>query len=117
MSWDKLSCCRAMRRTMTCGVCGVTARLAGAFCLRCEFGVDCNDVSGWREFFLCLCLPPSEVKLWSAPSVVQYFLFRRWGKYSLRFSLFCGFENTGQSLQSDCLLVADLTERACRLRM
>jgi hypothetical protein len=26
---------------MTCGVCGVTARLAGVFCRQCEFGVAC----------------------------------------------------------------------------
>jgi hypothetical protein len=27
----------------------VTIRLAGVFCLRCEFGVECDDVFGWRE--------------------------------------------------------------------
>jgi hypothetical protein len=29
---------------------------------------------------LCLCLPPSEVKLWFAPSEVHYFLFHLRGK-------------------------------------
>jgi hypothetical protein len=42
-------CCLALRRTMTCGVCGVTARLAGVFCLRWEFGVECADVFGWGD--------------------------------------------------------------------
>jgi hypothetical protein len=51
MSWDKLCFCRALRRTMTCGVCGVTARLAGGFCLRCEFGVECDDVFGLGEIY------------------------------------------------------------------
>jgi hypothetical protein len=32
-----------------------------------------------EKFGLRLCLPPSEVKLWFAPSEVQYFLFRWWG--------------------------------------
>jgi hypothetical protein len=49
ISWDKLCCCLALRPTMTCGVCGVTARLAGVFCLRWEFGVECGDVFGWGD--------------------------------------------------------------------
>jgi hypothetical protein len=46
MSWDKLWCCPALRRTITCGVGGVTARLAGVCCLRWEFGVEYDDVVG-----------------------------------------------------------------------
>jgi hypothetical protein len=46
--WDKF-CCLALRYTMTWDVCGVTIRLRGVFCLRCEFGVDCDDEMGWRE--------------------------------------------------------------------
>jgi uncharacterized membrane protein len=49
ISCDKLCCCPALRRTVTCGVCGVTARLAGVFCLRWEFGVECIDVFGWGD--------------------------------------------------------------------
>jgi hypothetical protein len=36
---------------MTCGVCGVTERLSGVFCLRWEFGVECDDVFGWGDIF------------------------------------------------------------------
>jgi hypothetical protein len=41
--------CLALRRTMAWDVCGVTICLAGVCCLRCEFGVDCDDEMGWRE--------------------------------------------------------------------
>jgi hypothetical protein len=34
---------------MTCGVCGVTIRLTGVFCLQCEFGVDCDGKMCWRD--------------------------------------------------------------------
>jgi hypothetical protein len=48
ISWDKF-CCLALRRTMTWGVWGVTIYLTGVFCLRCEFGVDCDGEMSWRE--------------------------------------------------------------------
>jgi hypothetical protein len=41
-----------------------------------------------EKFVLCLCLPPSEVKLWFAPSEVHYFIFSRWG-VSIVFDLRC----------------------------
>jgi hypothetical protein len=47
MSWDKLCCCPALHRTITCGVGGVTACLGGVCYLRWEFGVECDDVVGW----------------------------------------------------------------------
>jgi hypothetical protein len=49
ISWDKLCCCLALSRTITCGFCGMTARLAGVFCLLWEFGVECADVLGWGD--------------------------------------------------------------------
>jgi hypothetical protein len=34
---------------MPCGACGVTARLAGVFCLRLELVFACYDVFGWGD--------------------------------------------------------------------
>jgi hypothetical protein len=42
---------------MTCGVCGVTARMAGVFRLQCEFGVKCDDVLGWGD--ICCAFVPA----------------------------------------------------------
>jgi hypothetical protein len=56
ISWDKF-CCLALRRIMTLDVCGVTIGLTGVFCLRCEFGVDCDDKMGWRE--ICYVFVPA----------------------------------------------------------
>jgi hypothetical protein len=48
MSWDKF-CCLALRHTIPWGVCGVTIRLWGVSCLRCELGVECGDINFWRD--------------------------------------------------------------------
>jgi hypothetical protein len=91
---------------------------------RCFFVFDGNLVLSvllclaGETFVVRLCLPPSKVKLWFAPSEVHYRPFRRLGGgHNSRF-LSCGaFENIGQAFQSYILFVADLTKRACRLRM
>jgi hypothetical protein len=103
---------------MTLYVYGVTICLTGVFA--CDVNLVLIVMKRWvgEKFALCLCLPPSEVKPWFAPSEVHYFLFRPGGgKCVFRLTLFCGFENTGQSLQSDCLFAADLIKWARRLRV
>jgi hypothetical protein len=86
----------------------VTIRLEGVFACDVNLVLILMMCLAGEKFVLLLCLPLSEVKLWFAFSEVQYCLFRR---------LFCAFENTGQSLQIDCLFVADLTKRARQLWM
>jgi hypothetical protein len=48
MAWDKF-CCLELRRTMPWCVWGVTIRLRGVCCLRCELGVECGDIMFWRD--------------------------------------------------------------------
>jgi hypothetical protein len=64
---------------MTCAVCGVTARLAGVFVFDGNLVLSVLMCLAGETFVVHLCLPPSEVKLWFAPSEVQYFPLRRWG--------------------------------------
>jgi hypothetical protein len=79
MSWDKLCCCPGLRRTTTCGVCGVTARLAGVFACDENLVLSVVLCVAGETIVVQLCLPTLEVKLCFVPSEVQHLPLRRWG--------------------------------------
>jgi hypothetical protein len=70
---------------MTCGVSGVTARLAGVFCLRWDLVLSVLLCFAGETFDVRLYLTPSEVKLRFAPSEVHYCLLFRWEEPQLSF--------------------------------
>jgi hypothetical protein len=64
---------------MTCSVCGVTACLAGVFVFDGNLVLSVLMCSAGETFVVRLCVSPSEVELWFAPSEVHYCPLGRWG--------------------------------------
>jgi hypothetical protein len=94
---DKLYCWPALRLTITCGVGGVTARLCGVCCLRCESGIKCDDMVCCVSLCCAFCVTSSEVKLWFAPSFQPF----GGGNHNFRF-LSCGaLEDIGQRFKAN----------------
>jgi hypothetical protein len=96
ISSDKLYCCVALRLTMACGVCGVTARIEVIFKRRCEFGTVSELFLCWGDILCAVVFGTlgGETRGGTLGGALSSFFLA--GRYIiLCFMLSCAFENYG----------------------